>query len=40
MDIDPEAWFNVYGYSVKILSKKGQIKPFFFLLLSMQINEL
>lgn len=41
--IDPEALFNVNSYSVKILSKKGQMKPssfFFFFLITMQIDEL
>lgn len=28
--IDPEAFFNVNSYSVKILSKKGRMKPFPF----------
>lgn len=34
MGINPEAFFNVNSCSVKILPKKGCIKPFYFFFLT------
>lgn len=38
-EIDPGAFLNVNSYSVKILSKKSQMKPFSVFLTTMQIDE-
>lgn len=40
MGSDPEAFLNVNRYSVKILSKKGRMKLFSFVLATLQIDEL